>query len=123
MEITKEQFITAYNKHLPSKWVVFVFKYFSKSTVENDMWLRKIFIGLLTTSFILGFVGTVLKMNSVVIGIPTFVFIIILGILGFIIGNGFILNNLRVRKIIKELGGISKYEYNRLSKKYLGNYP
>lgn len=116
--ITKEEFLEAYNKHLPNGWTRFIFKYFSKTTKPNDKWLKNIFIGVEVGLFFLGMLGTILNWSKLAIGILTIIFGTLLVIL---VGGAFIavfMNNFRIRKIRKELGGISKQEYNRLVELY-----
>jgi len=116
--ISKEQFWAAYNKFSPNGWTKFIFKYFSKETKLEDKWLKNTFIGVEVTLFLAGMVGTILGWNYVAVAIPTFTFGILLAIL---VLGGFIavfMNNFRIRKIRKELGGISKIEYNRLVELY-----
>lgn len=118
--ITKEQFLAAYNKYPPSGYVKFAYKYFSKSTKPEDKWLKKIFVGVLIGLFLIGFVGTILNLSRLIIGIPTIAFSIILALLCLYLFSAVIIfNNLRIRKIRKELGGITKLEYNSLVEKYM----
>jgi len=118
--ITKEQFLAAYNKFPPSGFIKFAFKYFSKNTKPEDKWLKNIFIGVEVTLFLLGMLGTILNWSKLAIGIPTITFSILLAILViYLFTAAIICNNLRIRKIRKELGGISKWEYEALVTKYL----
>jgi hypothetical protein len=116
--ITKEQFWAAYNKFPPNGWTKFIFKYFSKETKPEDKWLKKIFVGVELTLFLIGFLATAFNFPRIVIGISTITFSILLAILvlgGF---TAVFMNNFRIGKIRKELGGISKEEYNRLVEMY-----
>ncbi len=116
--ITKEQFWAAYNKFQPNGWTKFIFRYFSKSTKNEDKWVKNIFIGVEVALFLTGMLGTILEWNKSAIGIPTIIFGILLVTL---VLGGFVavfMNNFRIRKIRKELGGISKEEYNRLVEIY-----
>lgn len=118
MEITKEQFLEAYNKYPPSKWVIFAFKYFSKDTKQENKWLTKSLTNLMSLMFIAGFIGTVINLGRIFIGLVTAVFCLTLLFIGIVMGIGRILNNRRIGKIRKELGGISKQEYNILADEY-----
>jgi len=116
--ISKEEFLDAYNKFLPNRLTKFIFKYFSKSTKSEDKWLKNIFISVEIGLFILGMLGTMLNWSKLAVGIPTIIFGILLVIL---VGSAFIAvltNNFRIRRIRKELGGISKQEYNMLVELY-----
>ena len=114
-KITKEQFLAAYNKFPPSKWVKFTFKYFSRDAKDEDTWMKKSLTYLLVLLFLLGFVGTAFGWARMVIMLPTLGLTFILVCIGIIMGSGAILNNLRIRKIRKELGGVSKLDYNILA--------
>lgn len=117
MDVTKEQFENIYNLYTPNKWTILAFKYFSTSTLKKDLKPRMFFIYSWMTLFSFGFLGTLLKLPRIFIGIPTFLLggiLILLGI--FLLGAG-IMNNRRIRKIRKILG-LSKTEYNKLVNKY-----
>lgn len=116
--ITKEQFWAAYNKFPPNGWTKFIFKYFSKETKKEDKWLKNIFMGVEGALFLAGMLGTILEWSRLAIGIPTIIFSVLLVIL---VVSGFaaiFMNNFRIGKIRKELGGISKIEYNKLVEMY-----
>lgn len=118
--ITKEQFLEAYNKFPPSGFVKFAFKYFSKSTKPEDKWLKNTFVGVEITLFLLGMLGTILNWSKLAVAIPTIIFsLLLLFLVVYLFTAAMICNNLRIRKIRKELGGISKWEYESLVNKYL----
>lgn len=118
--ITKEQFLAAYNKFPPSGYIKFAFRYFSTNTKPEDMYVRRIFQGVEGALFLAGFIGTVLNWSKLAIGIPVITFSILLAILVlYLFSASIVLNNLRIRKIRKELGGISKLEYDTLVRKYM----
>lgn len=116
--ITKEQFWAAYNKFQPNGWTKFIFKYFSKSTKNEDKWVKNIFVGVEIGLFLIGMIGSILDWSKSAVGIPTIIFGILLVTL---VLSGFVavfMNNFRIGKIRKKLGGISKEEYNRLVEIY-----
>jgi hypothetical protein len=117
-KITKEEFLAVYNKHLPSKWTKFVFKYFSTNSLREDLWLRKILQGILIGLFLLGFLGAMFNLYKPYMQINTLTFTGILVLIGLTMASGAILNNIRIRKIRKELG-ITKAEYDMLVSLYL----
>jgi hypothetical protein len=118
--ITKEQFLAAYNKYPPSGYIKFAFRYFSTNTLKEDMWVRRILQGVLGGLFLLGMLGTILSWSKLLIGIPTIAFTIILVILGiYLFTAAIICNNLRIRKIRKELGGITSAEFDVLVSKFM----
>jgi hypothetical protein len=113
VNITKEQFDVAYNKHLPNAWTKLAFRYFSTNTLKKDMYVRNIMKGVLLGLFGIGFIGTILSLSRIIIGSATIAFSIILLFLGIFMFGAFIMNNFRINKIIKELG-ITKEQYNIL---------
>ncbi len=118
-DITKEQFLAAYNKHLPNGWTSFVYKYFSQSTKPEDMHVKKIFQGSLIGLFLFSLIATMANASRLVIGIPTVIFTILLFSFGILAFGAFIMNNGRIKKIRKELGGITAEEYNALVEKFM----
>lgn len=118
-KITKKQFDTAYNKYLPSGWVRFAFKYFSKETEKKDMALRNYFTFVLIGLFLLGFFGTVFNAPLPLIKWITIVYSILLVILVLYLFSAVFLNNFRLKKVMKLLG-VNKEQYNYLVNKFYG---
>jgi len=116
-QITKRQFDAAYNQYLPSGWIKFAYKYFSKETEKKDMSLRNHLTFFLLGLFLLGFFGTVLEAAPVFIGTVTITYSIVLSILVLYLLSAVLLNNRRLKKVMKILG-VSKSEYNWLADKY-----
>jgi hypothetical protein len=111
--ITKEQFDAAYNKHLPSGWVKFAYKYFSTSTEQKNMSLKNGLAYFLGGLFLVGFLGTIFNVNKVFIKIFVGLYAIMLSVLVLYLFSAVILNKIRIGKIKKELG-ITSDEYNSL---------
>jgi len=118
-KITKKQFDAAYNKSLPSGWIRFAYKYFSKETEKKDMSLRNYLVGILLGLFLLGFFGTVFNASHAFIGTATIIYSILLSILVLYLFSAVFLNNRRLKKVMKVLG-VSKSEYNWLVNKFYG---
>lgn len=116
--ISKEKFLEAYNRHLPGEWTKFVFKYFSQSTVKEDLWLKRIVQGVLLGLFGLGMLGAIFNATRLYMLLTTIPFAIILVLVVLTMSSGAIFNNLRIRKIRKDLG-ITKSEYEILAQLYL----
>ena len=116
--VTNEKFLEAYNRHLPGKWTKFVFKYFSKSTLPQDLWLKKWAQGILLGLFGLGMLGAIFNATHTYMAITTLTFSALLILVVLIMSSGAILNNLRLRKVRKELG-ITRAEYEILAQLYL----
>jgi len=117
MTITKEQFEVAYNRHLPSKWVSFAFKYFSKETVKKDMALTNILTFLLLGLFGVGFISVALGLSKVIIAASTIGYTSLLALFVLYLFSAVELNNKRITKICKELD-ITKFQYNELVKEF-----
>jgi Na+-driven multidrug efflux pump len=118
MKISKEEFVEAYNSFPPSAFVAFAFRYFSKETATKDKWLSYIATGMLGLLFLGGFLLTAMKGNNDIIKYLTLGFSGFLAILVSSLFAAALMNNWRIRKIRKKLGGISKAEYNSLVEKY-----
>lgn len=117
--ITKKIFVDAYNKFPPNKFIEFIFKYFSKRTEQKDVWVKNTFLGVVLALFFVGMIATVLKLKGIFILIPTLIYAGLLASLVISSSIAAFLNNLRIKKIRKELGGISRAKYDELVKKYL----
>jgi len=115
--ITKEEFDAAYNKHLPSGWIKFAYKYFSKETEKKDLALKRGLVYFLLALFAVGFFGTVFNAPVKLIGAVTIVYSIVLAVLVLYLFSAVFLNNARINKIRKELG-VTKQEYNSLVEKF-----
>jgi hypothetical protein len=116
--ISEEQFLEAYNRHLPNKWIEFAFRYFSQSTKQEDKYVSRIVSGILITLFVLGFIGTMFNFSRTFMWATMIPFIFILFGVVVLMFGGAIMNNLRIRKICKELG-ITHLEYDLLAAFYL----
>jgi hypothetical protein len=116
--ITEKEFLDVYNANLPNKWIKFAFRYFSTSTLKKDKWLNKIIWGILIGSFLIGFIGTILNSSLILIGISVIILALTLLVIGILEFGAFLMNNLRIRKIMKELH-ITKHEYDIFSNMYL----
>ncbi len=126
-EITKERFLSVYNGHPPSRFVVFIYKHFSKSGTNKDLVpkvkIAKIVAWVLGIAFLLGFIGTVVsdlsgKSLRTFIAVPTYIFAVTLLIVGLSMFSARSANNIRIR-IIANLLNVSLVEYNKLADKYM----
>lgn len=109
--MTKELFLSVYNKY-PSSWISEItFKYFSQFVKKKDSIVKKSIIYTLIGLFFVGFIGSILKLGKNFIGVFTISYGILLGVLVLFLFIGVILNNIRIKKISKELN-ISVKEYN-----------
>jgi hypothetical protein len=115
--ITKEQFDAAYNKHLPSEWIKFAFKYFSQQTEMKDMSLKNGVAYILGGLFVFGLLGSIFNVSTVLIKIALIPYSVILASLVLYLFSAVILNNIRIGKIKKELG-VNSDEYDALVSKY-----
>jgi len=117
MNITKEQFEKVYNKHLPNKFIKFVFKYYAKDTEQTSgikiSVTDKIAWFILLPLFVIGLLFTIIGLPKIYVGVVTYPYI---GVLSSMVLIGFVgvqMNNFRIRKIAKELG-VNLSEYNKL---------
>lgn len=117
--ITKEQFLTAYNKYSPNGWTKFAYKYFSQSAKKEDKWVSKTFQYVALALFLAGMIGAIFNLSSTYMKCMIFPFCAIIVIVSILMSSAAIMNNLRIRKIRKELGGISMEIYDALASMYL----
>jgi hypothetical protein len=115
--ITKEQFDAAYNKHLPSGWIKFAYKYFSTSTEQKNMSLKNGLAYFLGGLFLVGFLGTIFNANKNFLKFFIGAYAIMLSALVLYLFSAVLLNNYRIGLIKKELG-INSDEYDALLAKY-----
>jgi hypothetical protein len=115
--MTKEEFLAVYNRHQPNAWTRFAFMYFSQETTEEDGWLRRCLIIILLSLFVLGFFGVVINWDDYVKWLTLPFGVILFGVVITMLGGG-LMNNIRIRKISRELG-ISIGEYNHYANLYL----
>lgn len=116
--ISEEQFLNAYNKYPPNKWIKLAFKYYSLSTLKEDMWVKRITNITLISLFLLGITGAIIGLKHTIVAIPTFTLAVFLGFLGIFRFGAFFMNNYRLRKIRKKLQ-VTKLEYDFLENVYL----
>jgi hypothetical protein len=116
-KITKEQFDAAYNKHLPSGWIKFAYKYFSQQTEMKNMSLKNGVAYILGGLFVFGLLGTIFNVSTTLIKAMLIPYSIILVSLVIYLFSAVILNNIRIGKIKKELG-VNSDEYDALVSKY-----
>lgn len=116
-KVTKRQFDAAYKKHLPSGWIKFAYKYFSKSTQKENMSLNNTIVFILIGLFLVGFFGTAFNAPREIVKWVTIGYSLILSILVLYLLSAVLLNNRRLKKVQKILG-ISKTDYNKLVRKY-----
>jgi len=119
MNITKEQFLEAYNSYPPNFWIKFIYKYFSEGRKKEDSWFATAFVIIETVLFFSGMLGSILKWDYNIMVTIVFIFG---ALLFFVVFGGtiaVIMNNLRIKKIRKKLGGIDDVEYNILAEEYL----
>jgi hypothetical protein len=117
--ITKEQFLAACNKYPPNSWIKFAFKYFSQNTEKENKWVGKILQYVALALFLAGMIGAIFNFSPIYMKCITFPFCIIIVSISILMGGAATMNNLRIKKIIKELGGISKETYDAFASMYL----
>lgn len=115
--ISKEMFDTAYNHHLPGKWIKFAYKYFSKSTEDDNMEVKNTVVYSLGGLFLAGLIATMLNLSDKIILWFLVPYSIGLAALVLYLFSAVFANNFRINKIRKELG-VTKEEYNILVSVY-----
>ena len=115
--ITRAEFDKAYDAYPPNAFVKFAYKYFSKSTEKGDMKVSRIFSWVLLGCFLAGFVATVANLSWTMVAIPTFAFGVLLVAIAILIGGAALLNNRRLRKVMKKLN-VTKLEYAQLVERF-----
>jgi len=118
MIITKDQFIAAWNKFLPSKMERFYYKHFS-STAENSK-LSWLVAGVFFILFLMGYIGTIADWDYNFVKISTMLFGFLLVVFSIPWIYIWFKHNKRIENIIRELG-CSMYEYE-IALKTLGKY-
>jgi|WetSurMetagenome_2_1015567.scaffolds.fasta_scaffold691564_2 hypothetical protein len=112
---TKEKFLEVYNRHLPNGYVRFVYRYFSLNTKNNDRWLSRVIKWIFICAIFVGFVSIIITGDNTPSNDVAFVATMYVGyillLLATMIIVAAIINNFRIRKIIRELG-IGWDEYN-----------
>jgi len=123
MNITKEQFEKVYNKYLPNKFLIFMFKHFAKDDEKTTGVKLKLGDKLawfvLLPLFAIGMLFTIIGLPKTYIGVVTIPYMILLSIMVLSMFVAVQWNNFRIRKIAKKLG-ISIGEYNKLADELFG---
>jgi hypothetical protein len=117
VNITKEQFDIVYNQYSPNMWIKLIFKYFSSQTEMKNIAFQKNLRIILLGIFFCGLLGTIFNLPENFIKIITYLFSASIFFIVLCLFSAIIMNNLRIKKIIKKLG-ISINEYNSLVDKY-----
>jgi hypothetical protein len=115
--MTRQDFLAVYEEHQPNAWTRFAFKYFSQETTSDDDWVRDWAVISLGACFVLGLLFVISGKEDLA-KIPTLIFAVGLFSIVILMAGGKIMNNLRIKKIAKELG-ISIGEYNHYANLYL----
>ena len=123
MDISKKQFEKVYNKYLPNKFLIFMFKHFAKDDEQtSSVKLKlgdKIAWFVLLPLFLIGMLFTIIGLPKIYIGVITIPYMILLSIMVLSMFVAVQWNNFRIRKIAKELG-LSLTAYNKLVDKLFG---
>jgi len=123
MDISKKQFEKVYNKYLPNKFLIFMFKHFAKDDEQtSSVKLKlgdKIAWFVLLPLFLIGMLFTIIGLPKIYIGVVTIPYMILLSIMVLSMFVAVQWNNFRIRKIAKELG-LSLTAYNKLVDKLFG---
>lgn len=117
MDINKEQFEKIYNKYLPNKFLVFMFKHFAKDDEKTTGIKLKLGDKLgwfvLLPLFLIGMLFTIIGLPKTYIGVVTISYSVILSIIVLSMFVAVQWNNFRIRKIAKKLG-VNISDYNEI---------
>lgn len=116
--ITAKQYNDACAKYPPSELIKFMFKHFSSNTEKEDMKLSRTIMNILVILFAIMFFGVAFEVGVKILVPFIIAYCAILIPLGVLIFLTVKFNNLRHDKIRKELGGITKSEYEKLIYKF-----
>lgn len=115
--ITKKKYIEACEKHPPNWWVVLIFKYFSKTTTNENFKLKNFVISTLLALFFVGMISSIIKISDSLTSIITIIYSLIIALIIIVSLSTILINNVRLNKIRKELG-VSKHKFNEIVRKY-----
>jgi hypothetical protein len=107
MNITKEKFEEVVNKYPQNSWIKFAFKHFSKKEDKSKIDWSKIgnwSAFILIILFLIGFIGTILNAPRWIILYSTVGYSLFLSIVVFYLLSALLMDDFRLKKIMKELG-------------------
>ena len=114
---TKQKGLDAYDKFGAPKWIKFAFKYFSKSTEKENMKPSNTIAWILGSLFLIGLFGTMFDLPwAVLLWVTMSYLVILVSLVGFCFA-AVLVNNQRIRKVVKELG-CSLTEWNKFVTEY-----
>ena len=116
--ISKEDFLAVYNKHLPNKFTQFIYKINAGTDATKDTIKNRIIYGLLTL-FLIGFFSTILNAPSMLIKIITIIFSVIISAVVFASLVAFLMNQFRIKRIMRDLDIKDTDDYNKLVNSYI----
>jgi len=122
MKITKERFEEVVNKYPPNGYIKFAYKHFGTENEQGKIKWSKIgnfAMIILLLLFLIGFAGTVSNAPRWVILYSTVGYSVSLFIFVFYLLSDFLMNDFRLKKIMKELG-ITPKQYEDLIKEFYG---
>jgi len=120
MKVTKEEFEKVVNKYPPNGWIRFAFKHFGKEGKDGKIeWskLGNLIFVILLLLFLIGFAGTISNAPRWVILYSTVSYSIFLAIMVFYLLSAFLMNDFRLKKIMKDLN-ITPNQYDDLIKEF-----
>ena len=120
MKITKEEFEKVVNKYPPNGWIRFAFKHFGKDGKDGKIiWTKfsNMVTVVLVLLFLIGFAGTISNAPRWVIKYSIMSYSIFLSIVVFYLLSAFLMNDFRLKKIMKDLN-ITPNQYDDLVKEF-----
>lgn len=126
-KLTDKKLQIIIDKYKPNKFIKFVFNTFGNNNdpnyksdlINNNLIKNTTTVGLLTL-FLIGFFGVIFNLPTQLIIWITLTYTTILTTFAILIITATILNNIRIKKICKQLG-ITPYQYNLIITKLINN--
>lgn len=111
----RPEFDAAFARYPANGFIKFMFRYFSRGTVNQDLQPSNIYTYILGSLFVLGFIATILNSKLLTTLGVTYSILLGLGFTASAVATTW--NNLRLRKIRRMLG-LTKTAFNDLIDKY-----
>lgn len=115
--IGKDEFLKAYNNHLPDKYTRFVYRYCSTEVTKKDRWFKNTVMSILLSTFVIQMFCVIFEYDGIVLKASAYTFIAILFMYAILFITGWLFNTFRLKSICRELD-VTSTEYNILANYY-----
>lgn len=117
--VTKEQFLNACLKYPEKKLYLLIVKYFTSKTKPEDKIPSILVRWFLASMIIWASIGVVLNLNQILVLIPTYLLLLVIGIMAIFAYIAMVQHTIRKYRLKKELKLSSYRELKELGDKYL----